>query len=87
MTKTGIFRSAQPAELPDQVQPGVVIAPIAVVEVARDQHEIDAFLDGQVDQSREGPPSRSSNSLDGRVLVPLESLERAIEVDIGRVEK
>ena len=34
---------SQPAELPDQVQPGVVIAPIAVVEVAGDQHEIDAL--------------------------------------------
>ena len=32
----------QPAELPrDQKKPGVVIAPIAVVEVARDQNEIE----------------------------------------------
>ncbi len=43
MTKTGILRVAQPAELPDQEQPGVVVAPVAVVEVARDQHEIDAL--------------------------------------------
>ena len=87
MTKTGIFVVPQPAELPDQVEPGVVIAPIAVVEVAGDQHEIDAFLDGQVDQPREGAPRRSPNPLDGRVLVPLQPLERAVEVDIGRVEK
>ena len=36
ITKTADALVPQPAELPDQVQPRVVIAPIAVVEVSRD---------------------------------------------------
>ena len=78
---------AQPAELAHQIKPGVVIAPIAVVEVARDQDKIDGFLDGKVDQSREGASRRSANPLDGRILIPLEPLERAIEVNIRRVDE
>ena len=54
---------AQPAEFLLQVEHGAEIAPIAIVEVAGDQHEIDAFLDGQVDQPREGPPGRPADPI------------------------
>ena len=65
----------------------VVIAPIAIIKVARDQNKINGFVDGEIDQPRERASSRSPNPLDGRVLVPLKPLERTIEVDIGRVDK
>ena len=78
---------AQPAELFDQVEPGVVIAPIAVVEVTCDQNEIDSFLDGEVDQPREGASRRPPNPLDGRVLITLKAFERAIEMDISSMNK
>ncbi len=78
---------AQAAELAHKVKPGIVVTPIAVVEVARDQYKIDGFVDGKVDQPREGASSCSANPLDGRVLVPFQPLERAIQVNIGRVDK
>ena len=77
----------QPDELTDQVQARVVIAPIAVIQVAGNEHEIDASLDGKVDQPRESPSCRSSYLVDGCVLVSLQALEWAIEMNVRRVQK
>ena len=70
-----------------QVEPGVVVAPVAVVEVAGDEHEVDAAVERQIDHPLERPPRRAADPLDGRVLVLLQAPQRAVEVDIGGVEE
>ena len=80
-------RVPQAAKLLRQIEPGVVVAPVAVVEVAGDEHEIDAALERQIDHPLERPPRRAADPLDGRVLVLLQAPEGAVEVDIGGVQE
>ena len=83
----GDVRFAEPVELPDEVEAGVVVAPVAIVEVARDQQEIDPTIDRQLNQPLERPAGCPSDPIDGRVLVAFEAPERTVEVDIGGVDE
>ena len=77
----------QSSKLLGEIEPRVVITAIAVIEVARNHDEIDPLLDGQVDQSLERPARRSPHPLYRSVFVTLEPLERAVEMNVGRVKK
>src|SRR5690606_28285209 len=63
------------------------IAPIAVVQVAGDEHKRDALADGQLNQVIESLARGTAQLLDRRAFVAFEPEERAIEMDVGRVNK
>ena len=70
-----------------KVQPGVVILPIAVIEVAGEQHEVHGFVDGQVDEIIKRAPGRAADLGDRRAFVALQAQQGAVEVDVGGVEE
>ena len=85
--KGGDLLVPQSPKLPRKIEPGVVIAPVAIIEVAGDHDEIDPLLYSQVDQSLESPARCSSHPLHGSVFITLEPLERTVEMNVGRVKK
>jgi hypothetical protein len=54
-----------------------VVLPVAVVEVAGDDDEVDGFLDGARDQFREGVAAGAAEPCRGRVRVGAEVAEGA----------
>ena len=78
----GDTRLAEPLHLGDEEQPGVEILPIAVVQVARDQHEGDLFVHGQPHEILQRSPRRMTNLFGRRGFVAIDSSPRAVEMNI-----
>src|SRR5690606_20706231 len=78
---------AQPGELRGEEEAGRVVAPVAVVDVARQQEGADVFLEAGVDERLEGAAGRAPELVDGGTLVALEAAQGAVEVQVGRVDE
>ena len=61
--------------------------PIAIVDVAGEEDEVDALGDRHVDQSFQRSASRGAQPRDGRALVAVETAQRAVDVEIGGVDE
>lgn len=59
----------EPRHLMREEQSGVVVWPVAVVEVARNEYQVDLFPKGEIDHRLERAPSGASNLLDRRPRV------------------
>jgi len=77
----------QAPHLAHEKVPGVEIFPVAVVQVARDDNEVDFEFDGFVDQVGEGIARGGAQRVDRRVLVRRQAAQRAVEVDISGVDE
>ena len=73
--------------LANEEEPGLKVAPIAVVEIARDDEKIHRLLDGPTDQGVECLPRRSPDSLGEASFLTGETEERTVQVNVRRVEK
>ena len=79
--------SVQPLHLPDEIESGVVVAPVAVKKVAGKQHEIDLLGERQLDKILEGPSRGAADLLDGRALVTLQAAQWTVEVAVGGMDE
>lgn len=77
----------QPAHLLHEEESGLVVTPIAVIEVAGDDHEVDFVLGRLTDEVLERGARRGANSFGCRALLSGESLQRAVEMDVASVDK
>jgi len=68
-------------------QAGAVVFPVAIVEVTCDDDEVYGLLNGEVHQIFKGPSCRPSQHLNWGPFVCFESLKRAVEMRVGRVDK
>jgi hypothetical protein len=80
-------RLAQPHHALAEEEPGRVVAPAAVEEVARQEQELRALGEAELDQTIERTARGTAQLGHGRTLVALEPDERAVEVQIGRVNE
>ncbi len=80
-------RLAELGHLSDEEEPRRVVAPIAVVEVAREHHRIRALLDRERDEVLHRPSSRPADPVGRRPLVAVEPRERAVDVQIRGVDE
>ena len=79
------FRKA--ANLAGEEQPGLIVAPIAIIEIACDHHKIDLLINRFGDEIVESLPRRRTNALDGRPVIPREPPQRTIEVNVCGVNE
>ncbi len=77
----------QTHHLPREKQSGVVVFPIAVIEITGQKNERDALLDRQIHQVFQRAAARAANLIDRRTLVALQAAERAVEVEVCCVKK
>ena len=75
----------QPTHLLREEEPGVVVLPVAVIEISGEENERDLFVEGQVHQLGERFSRCSSDGLDGGGLESREPSQRAVEVYVGRM--
>jgi hypothetical protein len=80
-------RLRQPGDLPREKEAGVVILPVAVVDIAGDHHERHLLRDGQVDDAFQRATRGRTEPLHRRTLVSLQPVQRAIEMDVGDVQE
>jgi hypothetical protein len=77
-------------ETPDlayEEEPRMMVLPVAVVEVSRQEQEGHLLLQRQVDQIPERRTRGRTDVLRGRILVALEPAQGAVEVDVGGVQE
>ena len=77
----------QPGHLLDEVKPGVVVGPVPIIDVARQEHKGDLLADRQLDQVLEGSATRGANPLHRRSLVTLKPVQPAVQMEIRGVKK
>jgi len=77
----------QPTHLACEEHAGVVVLPVAVVQIAGDDHEIDLLIDGRSHQVRERFASSGAQQLGRRVGIGRQPGERTVEMDVGGVDE
>src|SRR5262249_18789863 len=80
-------RLTQPRHLRREEQSGVVVLPVAVVEVAGEQEEGGLLVAAEVDEVCERAPAGAADRGDGRPLVLLEAAHRAVEGYVGGLDE
>ena len=83
----GDARGIQASHLPGKVDAGVEVLPVAVVQVAGNDHEVHLLRDGLGDQVVEGITCCCAEQLRRGILVGGQSRQRAVEVDVGGVDE
>ena len=78
---------AQPDHLRDEEQARAEFPPIAVVQVAGDEDELDGLGEGQLDQVLQGPARGLACRLDRGALIAFQAAQGAVEVKIGGMDK
>lgn len=63
------------------------MVPVAIIEIAGDNHETDGFVDCSGDKIVQGLTGRQPHAIGGHAFVAGQPTERAIEVNVGRVQK
>jgi hypothetical protein len=77
----------QPGHLPHQEQPGLIVPPVAVIQIAANDHERDRTLNGCLDEVFEGLPGRTAHFFNRHSLILGEAPQWAVEMDVSHVEK
>ena len=77
----------QPPHLAHEEVSGVEVLPVAVVQVARDDEEVDFQVDSLGDQVGKGIARGSAQGIDRCVLVRRQSAQGAVEMDVGGVDE
>ncbi|OPZ07373.1 MAG: hypothetical protein BWZ10_02837 [candidate division BRC1 bacterium ADurb.BinA364] len=78
---------AKPLHLTDEKQARIVVAPISVVEVSRDHDEGNALVQRQVGQVFQRAPRGVAQPLGRRAIVAFQAKQRAIEMNVGGMNK
>jgi hypothetical protein len=73
--------------LPDEKKAGLIVPPIAVIEVTSDDDEGDLLFDRLADEVIERDARCGPDSFSGRALLPGKSLERTIKMNVAGVNE
>ena len=73
--------------MPDEEQAGLIVAPIAVIEIARDDDEGDLLFDRLADEVVERCARRGADPFGGGALLSGKSLERTVEMNVAGVNE
>ena len=76
-----------PAHLPREEESRLIVAPVTVLEVTRDDDEGDILLNGLPDEIIECLTGSRPNAFDRSAFMPGKPSQRTVEMDIGRVKK
>ena len=79
-------RLAEPGHLGVEEEAGVVVAPVDVVQVAREEHQAHLLRDRQIHEGSKRFPGCPSDPVHRGPLVSFEPAQGAIEVNVGRVQ-
>ena len=71
----------------DEIQAGVVILPVTIVEIAGKQDKSDVLFNRQINQVIEGAARGTADFLDRSTRIALESAERTVEMNVGGVDE
>ena len=74
------------AHLADEVQAGVVVAPVTVVEIARDDEKGHLLFDGNSNELIERFPRSRADALRDASLLPGKPFQRTVEVNVRSVK-
>ena len=85
--KDGNTACRKPAHLPREEKSRLIVAPVTVIEVARDDDKGDILLKRLPDEIIECLTGSRANTFDRSALMPGKPLQRTVEMDIGRVKK
>jgi hypothetical protein len=77
----------QTPHLSHEKKPGLVIAPISVVEVAHNDEEVYFFLDCVFDEICEGSACRSANPFRRSAILTSQPFQRTIKMDVACMNK
>ena len=77
----------EPLCLLSEKQAGIIIPPVPVIEIPRNQYEGDAFINGQIHKIDQCGARGGADDLDRSSLVLLQSFEWTVEVDVGGMDK
>jgi hypothetical protein len=80
----GIPEASHPV---DKIEACVVILPVTIVEITRQEKEADLFFESQVNEAVEGTTSGTSDLFYGGTLIAFESPKWAIQMNIGGMQK
>jgi hypothetical protein len=78
---------AQLGHLRGEEQAGIVILPVAVLQVTGEQHEGDLLRNGQFNEVFQGPPASAADRLDWAAIILFQASEWTIEVDICSMDE
>ena len=77
----------EPQHLIAKEQPGAEVGPVAVVDVAGQQHERHVLAERQVDQRRECVARGAAQPRDRCALVAVEPPQGTVDVEVGRMDE
>src|SRR5690606_20481316 len=80
-------RRRQTPHLPGKIQPGVVIFPVAVIQITGNHHKVDIFVDRNTDKIGESLSCSGTQHVRRRIRVSAQSGQGAIQMDIGGVDE
>ena len=80
-------RAREPQHLLAEEEAGAEVDPVAVIDVAGKQDQVHRPFEGQVHQGDERLSRGAAQPLDGRALVAVQPLERAVDVQVGCVDE
>jgi hypothetical protein len=81
------LRACEAAHLPDEKESGLIVAPVAVVQIARDDDEGDLFLDGQIHQICECQARGRTNEFCRWSLLTGKPLQGTVEMNVAGMQK
>jgi hypothetical protein len=84
---TSMPASRNRASCARRYRPGNEVLPIPVVVVACDHQKLRLLVDAQLGERLERLPRRTAHRVDGRARIGGPTLDRAVEVQIGGVDK
>ena len=77
----------QALDLGDKIKTGMVVFPVAVKQIARNQDNVDGLRHRQIDEIFERPSGGLANFGHGRSLVSFQTMQRAVQVDVGGMDE
>ena len=78
---------SETAHLPDEKKAGLIVSPIAVIEVTSDDDECDLFFNRSADEVVERDARCAPDLFSGGALLPGKSFERTIEMNVAGVNE
>ena len=78
---------AQTNHLSPEKQASAIILPISVVDVTRNDKEIDFLIYRQLDQVLEGPSCCTAQDINGRPVMRLKAFKRAVNVRVSSMDE
>ena len=75
------------AHLSNKEKPSLVITPVPIIEITRDDNEGDLFLKNLIEKVLKRLASRGPDTVSRAAFVPGETLQGAVEMDVCRVDK